>query len=97
MPNSRKPQLTNPVKLSKPELHEKRLSLGRWHLEKEIKENLKNSFFLLFRMPYYTYYCTRYSVIDGITEKKVILYGIKSKKRRIKFVRVRLRFREKRF
>lgn len=33
IPRSRKPQLTNPVKLSKPELHEKRLSLGRWHLQ----------------------------------------------------------------
>lgn len=43
MPSSRKPQLTNPVKLSKPELHEKRLSLGRWHLQKKHK-NFKNSF-----------------------------------------------------
>lgn len=30
--NSKKPQLTRPVKLSKPELHENRESRGRWHL-----------------------------------------------------------------
>lgn len=37
MPKSKKPQLTNPVKLSNPELQEKRLSLGRWHLRQSEK------------------------------------------------------------
>lgn len=52
MLSRRKPQLTNPVKLSKPELHEKRLSLGRWHLQRKIIGNLKRHFFSLARSHY---------------------------------------------
>lgn len=44
--NSRKPQLTRPVKSWKPELHENSESLGRWHLqwkEKKKKRNIQNN------------------------------------------------------
>lgn len=37
--NSRKPQLTRPVKSWKPELHENSESLGRWHLQNENENN----------------------------------------------------------
>lgn len=37
--SNRKPQLTRPVKLSKPELHENSESLGRWHLQNIRKSN----------------------------------------------------------
>lgn len=39
MVNSRKPQLTRPVKSWNPELHENRESLGRWHLQMENNNN----------------------------------------------------------
>lgn len=39
--NSRKPQLTRPVKSWKPELHENSESLGRWHLQNENENNVE--------------------------------------------------------
>lgn len=45
MPSSRNPQLTRPVKLSKPELHENRESRGRWILDKNQIIFVKKMFF----------------------------------------------------
>lgn len=50
MVSNRKPQLTKPVKLLKPELQENNESLGRWHLckcekrQKDKKKKIENRY-----------------------------------------------------